>query len=104
GPRVVAQDDDVLAAAELEHEVVTRIGNAALMIDHQPEAFRDEALIVLVVPRVEVVLGRDRGPLAPSLGVAFRDSSGARRRGRLRTGRRVLGLERSFSGVRALSG
>ena len=54
---------DAVAAAELEDEVVARLGDAALVIDQQPDMVDDEALVVQVVPLVDVVL---RGTSFPS--------------------------------------
>jgi hypothetical protein len=65
GSLVVPDEDDVLAPAELEHEVVAGFGDATDVIDHQPQAVRDVTLVLHVAPRIEVVLRRDGGSLAP---------------------------------------
>ena len=64
-PGLVAEDDDAVAAAVFEHEVVARSGDPILVIGHQPEMVGDEPLVVQVVLFLEVVLRRNRGAFPP---------------------------------------
>ena len=62
----VAEHDDAVAAAELEHEVVAGLRDPALVIDHEPEVFGHESLVGRIVLVVDVVLGRNRRALPPA--------------------------------------
>ncbi len=77
-PGLVAEDDDAVAAAVFEHEVVARLGDPVLVIGHQPEMVGDEPLVVQVVLFLEVVLRRNRGAFPPSARV-HRGLTGVRR-------------------------
>ena len=56
---LVSQDDRAVTAAELEDEVVPGLGNAAHMVDHQPEILADDTLVVQIVLLVGVGLRRE---------------------------------------------
>ncbi len=60
-----AHDQDALAAPELEHEEVARLGDPAHVVDHLPEVVRHQALVDLPARFVDVVLGVDRVSYPP---------------------------------------
>ena len=65
GAGSVAEDDDAVAAAVREHEIVAGLRDTSLVVGEQPEMRGDEPFIGEVMFFVDVVLRRNRGPLAP---------------------------------------
>ncbi len=81
---LIAKENHAVAAAELEHEVVARLGNAAFVVDEQPDVVGEEPLIGQIALLVEVILRWQGGSHPPSVD----DLRGTLRRGRLSVGQR----------------
>jgi len=71
GARLVADDDDAVAAAVLEDEIVPGLGNPVFVVGHQPEVLRDEPFVVDEMFLVHVIRGRYRRAFAPATGIGL---------------------------------
>ena len=78
--RLIADDDDAVAMAVLEDEVVAGLRNPVFVIGHQPELLGDEPFVVDKVLLIDVVGGGNRGAFAPPAGIGLRGLAGRRER------------------------
>ena len=77
---LVADDDDAVAAPVLVGEVVARLRDAAVMVDHEPEMVLQELLVVRIVFLVDVILLGNRRPLDPPIRIGRFRLAGRRQR------------------------
>ena len=73
---LVAQDNDAVPSAKLEHEVVARVPNAIVMIDHEPEVLAEMLLVLGVDCIIDVVFDGNGLPFRPSICIATRHLPG----------------------------